>query len=208
MNRTIFLTYKPLKTCWKINWQYVKIFKSLFRQNPKLRASLVAQLVKNQPAMQENWVQSSGLEDSLKKGKATHSSILAWRIPWSIPSMGSQRAGQTERLSLSLFNPEVVRWTLAIGAGSKTFCGSKTRKLFAWLKDYFIWESLVDCLWLVVLRFWFLNPEMLMGFSLGLLSLGCYLIANYFASKVVIAEKGNSEQICYSKIHRHPGILF
>ena len=166
MNRTIFLTYKPLKTCWKINWQYVKIFKSLFRQNPKLRASLVAQLVKNQPAMQENWVQSSGLEDSLEKGKATHSSILAWRIPWSIPSMGSQRAGQTERLSLSLFNPEVVRWTLAIGAGSKTFCGSKTRKLFAWLKDYFIWESLVDCLWLVVLRFWFLNLETLQVYVL------------------------------------------
>ena len=44
-------------------------------------ASLVAQLVKNPPAMQETWVQSLGWEDPLEKGKATHSSILAWKIP-------------------------------------------------------------------------------------------------------------------------------
>ena len=44
-------------------------------------ASLVAQLVKNPPAMQENWVQSLGWEDPLEKGKSTHSNILAWRIP-------------------------------------------------------------------------------------------------------------------------------
>ena len=47
-------------------------------------ASLVAQLVKNLPAMWETWVQSLGWEDSLEKGKATHSSILAWRIPWTV----------------------------------------------------------------------------------------------------------------------------
>ena len=47
-------------------------------------ASLVAQLAKNPPAMWETWVQSLGWEDPLEKGKATHSSILAWRIPWSI----------------------------------------------------------------------------------------------------------------------------
>ena len=47
-------------------------------------ASFVAQLVKNLPAMWETWVQSLGCEDSLEKGKATHSSILAWRIPWTI----------------------------------------------------------------------------------------------------------------------------
>ena len=45
------------------------------------RASLVAQMVKNLPAMQETWVQSLGWEDPLKQGMATHSSILAWRIP-------------------------------------------------------------------------------------------------------------------------------
>ena len=44
-------------------------------------ASLVAQLVKNLPAVQETWVRSLGWEDPLEKGKATHSSILAWRIP-------------------------------------------------------------------------------------------------------------------------------
>ena len=53
----------PLQNCW---------------------TSLVAQLVKNPPAMWETWVQSLGWEDPLKKGKATHSSILAWRIPWTV----------------------------------------------------------------------------------------------------------------------------
>ena len=48
------------------------------------RASLVAQLVKNLPAMRETWVRSLGSEDPLEKGKATHSSILAWRIPLAI----------------------------------------------------------------------------------------------------------------------------
>ena len=47
-------------------------------------SSLVAQLVKNPLAMQETWVRSLGLEDPLEKGKATHSSILAWRIPWTV----------------------------------------------------------------------------------------------------------------------------
>ena len=54
-------------------------------------AYLVAQLVKSPPAMWETWVQSLGWEDPLEKGKATHSSILAWRIPWTIQSMGLQR---------------------------------------------------------------------------------------------------------------------
>ena len=48
------------------------------------RASLVAQLVKNPPTMQETWVQSLGWEDPMEKGKATHSSILAWRIPRTV----------------------------------------------------------------------------------------------------------------------------
>ena len=58
------------------------------------RASLAAQLVKNLPAMQETLVWSLSWEDLLENGKATHCSILAWRIPWtiqSIQSMGSQR---------------------------------------------------------------------------------------------------------------------
>jgi len=47
-------------------------------------ASLVAQLVKNLPAMLETWVRFLGWEDPLEKEKATHSSILAWRIPWTV----------------------------------------------------------------------------------------------------------------------------
>ena len=47
-------------------------------------ASLVAQLVKNPPAVRETWLQSLVWEDPLEKGKATHSSMLAWRIPWTI----------------------------------------------------------------------------------------------------------------------------
>ena len=55
-------------------------------------ASLMAQMVKNLPAMQVTRVlQSLGQEDALEKGMATHSSILAWRTPWTVYSMGSQR---------------------------------------------------------------------------------------------------------------------
>ena len=61
-------------------------------------ASLVAQIVKNLPVMQETRVQPLGWEDPLEKGMATHSSILAWRIPWTeepdlLQSMGLQRVG-------------------------------------------------------------------------------------------------------------------
>ena len=63
-----------------------------------LRASQVAQWVKNLPAMQETQVQSLGWEDLLEEDIATHSSILAWRIPWTeepggLQSMWSQRVG-------------------------------------------------------------------------------------------------------------------
>ena len=59
-------------------------------------ASLVAQMVKNLPAMWETWVLSLGWEDPLEEGMAIHSSILAWRTPWTeepggLQSMGSQR---------------------------------------------------------------------------------------------------------------------
>ena len=53
----------------------------------------MAQLVKNPLAIWETWVRSLGWEDPLKKGKPTHSSILAWRTPWIVQSMGSQRVG-------------------------------------------------------------------------------------------------------------------
>ena len=59
-------------------------------------------MVKRLSTMWETWIRSLGWEDSLEEGKATHSSILAWRIPWIIQSMGSQESDTTEWLSLSL----------------------------------------------------------------------------------------------------------
>ena len=53
-----------------------------------IRASLIAQLVKNPLAMRETWVRSLGWEDPLEKGKATHSIILAWRMPWTVTVHG------------------------------------------------------------------------------------------------------------------------
>ena len=63
-------------------------------------ASMVAEMVNNLPIMQETWVLSPAQEDPLEKGRVTHSSILAWRIPWTeelggLQSMGSQRVGNT-----------------------------------------------------------------------------------------------------------------
>ena len=60
----------------------------------------MAQMVKDLPEMQETWFQPLGQEDPLEKGMATHSSILAWRIPWTeapgrVQSMGSQKAGHS-----------------------------------------------------------------------------------------------------------------
>ena len=52
----------------------------------------MAQLVKNVPAMRETWVLSLGWENPLEKGKV-HSNLLAWRIPWTVQSMGAQRVG-------------------------------------------------------------------------------------------------------------------
>ena len=70
-------------------------------------ASLVAQRLKRLPAIRERWVRSLGQEDHLEKEMATHSSVLAWRIPWTeepgrLQSMGSQRVGNNWAASLSL----------------------------------------------------------------------------------------------------------
>ena len=74
----------------------------LYHHMAKSRESsgFLAQRVKRLPTMQETWVLSLGWEDSLEKEMATHSSILAWRIPWAeesgrLQSMGSQRVGLT-----------------------------------------------------------------------------------------------------------------
>ena len=66
---------------WVIKWNYKMEWRYPLQYS---WASLVTQLVKNLPAMRETWVRSLGLEDPLEKGTATHSSILAWRIPWTL----------------------------------------------------------------------------------------------------------------------------
>ena len=70
-------------------------------------ASLVIQTVKNLPAVQETWVRSLVLEDPLEEGMEAHSSVLAWRIPWTeepggLQSMGDKKSDTTEQLTLSL----------------------------------------------------------------------------------------------------------
>ena len=67
--------------------------------NTSFEASLVAQMEKHLPAVRETWVRSLGQEGSLEKEMATHSSVLAWRIPWTeepggLQSMGSQGVGK------------------------------------------------------------------------------------------------------------------
>ena len=63
-------------------------------------ASLIAQTVKNLPTMQETWVRSLGQEDPLEKGLATHSSLLAWRIPRTEESGGLQLMGLQSQTQL------------------------------------------------------------------------------------------------------------
>ena len=88
-------TELPGKCCWG---RYLHL-KRLWGNSPGSPLHfLVAQTVKNLPAMQETWVRLLGEKDPLEKGIATHSSILAWRSPWTqqpgrLQSMGLQRVG-------------------------------------------------------------------------------------------------------------------
>ena len=68
----------------------------------------MAQLVKNPPAMQETLVPFLDWKDPLEKGKATHSSILAWRIPWTYSPLSHKESDMTERLSLSLSSHSAI----------------------------------------------------------------------------------------------------
>ena len=86
-----------------------KLGNKRFAQNyTQIRASLVAQKVKNPPAVQKTWVQSLGWKDPLEKGMATHPSILAWRIPWTetggLQSMRLERAGHDWAINTFNFN--------------------------------------------------------------------------------------------------------
>ena len=85
-------------------------------------ASLVAQMVKNSPAVPETWVWSLGWEDPLEEGMATHSSILAWRIPthrgaWSLVGYspwGQKDSDTTERLSTIYHCLSIICWRLSV----------------------------------------------------------------------------------------------
>ena len=103
-----YLTIKRNKELKKINKIYEReggvdiIFpiplSTIKNPRHKIRDLPVAQTIKNLPAMQETQVRSLGQEDSLEKGMATHSSVLAWRIPGmagpgGLPSMGPHRVG-------------------------------------------------------------------------------------------------------------------
>ena len=82
--------------CWSQHLDIITLHHLLHFSTETLRASLVAQTVKSLPAVQETQLPSLGWEDPLEEGMATHSSILAWRIPWKeepgrLQSMGSQR---------------------------------------------------------------------------------------------------------------------
>ena len=101
----------------------------------------MAQLVKNLLAMRETWVRSLGWEDPLEKGKATHSSILAWRILWT-KSMESQRVGHdwaTFTFTFTIIGAQIVEplfsFVLGIYLGS---AGSYDHSLLNfWRKCYF-----------------------------------------------------------------------
>ena len=73
-------------------------------------ASLMVQMVKNPPAMWETWVQSLSHEDPLEEEMATHSSILAWRIPWTEEAGGLQCVGSQSRTRLSVSVMELLRY--------------------------------------------------------------------------------------------------
>ena len=86
----------------------------------------MGQLVKNPPVMWETWGRSLGWEDTLEKGKATHTSILAWRIPWAVQSWGHKETDTTEWLSLSF----KIDWfgLLAVQGLSRVFSSTTIQK--------------------------------------------------------------------------------
>ena len=81
---------------------------------------LVAQLIKNLPTMRETWVRSLGWEDPLEKGKATHSSILAWRIPQTAQSMGSQSRTQLNNFHFTSCIKQITNKDLVYSIGNYT----------------------------------------------------------------------------------------
>ena len=130
--------------------------------------------------MQETWVRSLGWEDPLEEGKATHSSILAWRIPWTVKSMGSQRVGHDwvtftlqdigDRLNictlkkkkdLGILKPGLPQWL----SGTESACQCKRHKR----QVFNPWIGTIPCR-----RAWQPTPVFLLGESHGQKSLAGY----------------------------------
>ena len=100
----------------KIPWRRDRLPTPIFLAFP------VAQLVKNLPTMWETWVRSLCWEDSLEEGKATHSSILAWRIPWTVhPQWGRKELNTAEQLSIH-FTSLLLHINRLNGTGNSTQC--------------------------------------------------------------------------------------
>ena len=107
---------RPLQMVTEYWWPFSKLVFSFYlpHPSPDLRASLVAQLVKNLSAMQETWVWSLNWNDLLEEGMATHSSVLAWRIPWTeepggLRSVGLQRVGHGWATKHTQHSPDLGR---------------------------------------------------------------------------------------------------
>ena len=93
---TFILQFSNLNVLWVCIWYWEPRIWSL------VRASLVTQMVKHLPAMWETWVRSLGWENPLEKEMATHSSILAWKIPWMEEPLGLQFMGSQSQTWLSV----------------------------------------------------------------------------------------------------------
>ena len=100
----------------------------------------MAQLVKNLPAVWEAWVRSLGWEDPLEKGKATHSSILAWRILWTVYSMWLQRVGHDWVTFSHSFTYIKCLHTITILSKTSNSTYSLLKSL--WIKCWNIWDLL------------------------------------------------------------------
>ena len=103
------------------------------------RASLVAQRLKRLPAMRETWVRSLGQEDPLEKEMATHSSTLAWKIPWTeepckLQSTGSQRVGHDWATSLHFFTAHTQKWSPSFTQFNPKTAGSQDSPSGPWAK--------------------------------------------------------------------------
>ena len=94
-------------------------------------ASLVAQTVKNLPAMQDTWVRSLGSKDPLKEGMATHSSLLAWETPGTDKPGGLQMVGVPVSFKMLVFSGCIPRHRIAGSEGTSLFCFLRLSILFS-----------------------------------------------------------------------------